>query len=389
MKRYLIATLVLLALLPAGASAQWYLFPGGRPAKDSTSVKDMDLDFVPVRSEEEIAEEEASVWITHVSLILPFKSKDTPNGNFLDFYSGVLMAANELSSPERRFEISVYDSTVGLPTSAELESSDLIIGPVSFEDVSRVLPRARGKFIISPLDPKVASLTTRHNVIQAPSGWESQVDELVRWVKEDYRGGDSVVLLQSAEEASGEITTRMVSQLSAAGVRYEINSSPLPFEGRSIGGTCRFLIASENDSFCAGAVRDIALMNLRGGRNALYTTSRIRSIQDLEIESIHAANAHIAATYYADPKDASVLRFADSYRGTFKGDPGQWVYQGYDLMNYFGSTLGRDSAQWKEQLASTPGKGLQTDFSFDGTGKNNTAVRRLLYNPNNTITAIK
>lgn len=390
MKRYLIATLVLLALLPAAASAQWYLFPGGRPAKDSTSVKDAALDdFVPVRSEEEIAEEEASVWITHVSLILPFKSKETPNGNFFDFYSGVLMAANALATPEHRYEISVYDSTIGLPTSAELESADLIIGPVSYDDVSRMLPRTRGKYVISPLDPKVASLTSRHNVIQAPSGWESQVDNLVLWVKEDLRGGDSVVLLQSAEERSGDITQRIVSKLADAGVKYEINSSALPYEGRSIGGSVRFIIASENDSFCAGAVREIALMNLRGGRNVLYTTSRIRSIQDLEIESIHAASAHITATYYADPKDASVLKFANSYRDMFKGEPGQWVYQGYDLMNYFGTTLGRDAQQWKEQLATTPGKGLQTDFNFDESGKTNTAVRRLLYNANNTITAVK
>ena len=388
MKRYLIATLVLLTLLPGAANAQWYLFPGGRPAKDSTSVLDKDLDFVPVRSEEEIAEEQNSIWVTHVSLILPFKSKDTPNGNFLDFYSGVLMAANNLSSPERRFEISVYDSTVGLPTSAELESSDLIIGPVSYDDVSKVLPRARGKYIISPLDPKVASLTSRHNVIQAPSGWESQVDDLVQWVKDDLRGGDNVVLLISAEEGTGDFTLRFTKKLAEAGVNYDINSSALPYESRGKGST-RFILASENDAFCATAVRDIALMNLRGCHNAVYSTSRLRSIQDLEVESIHAASAHITATYYADPQDASVLRFANNYKSVFKGDPGQWVYQGYDLMNYFGTTLGRDSAEWKGQLVSTHGKGLQTDFSFDESGKNNTAVRRLLYNANNTITALK
>lgn len=388
MKRYIIATLVCLMMLPMAASAQWYLFPGGRPAKDSTAVDNSGLDFVPVRSDEEIAEEEASIWVTRVSLILPFKSTDTPNSNFLDFYSGVLMAADALSSPDRRFEISVYDSTLGLPTSAELENSDLIIGPVSYDDISRVLPRSRGKFIISPLDPKAATLTGRHKVIQAPSGWESQVDDLVKWLSEDMRGGDAVVLLQSAEEGSGEITLRLANKLGEAGIKYDISSTPASYEGLAK-GTCRFVIASENDSFCSSCIRDIALMNLRGGRNAVYSTSRLRSIQDLEVESIHAAAAHVTASYYADPRDAAVARFSDSYRTLFKGDPGQWVYQGYDLMNYFGSTLGRDPSQWLSELAAKPGKGLQTDFRFDESGKNNTAVRRIKYNTNNTITTVR
>lgn len=388
MKRYIIATLVCLMLLPAAASAQWYLFPGGRPAKDSTAVDNSGLDFVPVRSDEEIAEELASVWVTRVSLILPFKSTDTPNSNFLDFYSGVLMAADALSSPDRHFEISVYDSTVGLPTSAELDNTDLIIGPVSYDDISRVLPRSRGKFIISPLDPKASTLTSRHKVIQAPSGWEAQVDELVKWLSEDLRGGDAVVLLQSTEERSGDITLRLATKLGEAGVKYDISSTPSAYEG-TVKGTCRFVIASENDSFCSSCIRDIALMNLRGGRNAVYSTSRLRSIQDLEVESIHAAAAHVTASYYADPKDASVARFSDSYRTIFKGDPGQWVYQGYDLMNYFGSTLGRDPSLWLNEIAATPAKGLQTDFRFDESGKNNTAVRRLLYNTNNTITTVR
>ena len=388
MKRYIIATLVCLMLLPLAASAQWYLFPGGRPAKDSTAVDNSGLDFVPVRTDEEMEEELASVWTTKVSLILPFKSTETPNSNFLDFYSGVLMAADALSSPERHFEISVYDSTVGLPTSAELESSDLIIGPVSYDDISRVLPRSRGKFIISPLDPKAASLTDRHKVIQAPSSWESQVDDLIKWVSEDLKGGDAVVLLISAEEGSGEISQRMAGRLGEEKVKYDISSTPSAYEG-VVRGTCRFIIASENDSFCSSCIRDIALMNLRGGRNAVYSTSRLRSISDLEIESIHAAAANITASYYADPADAAVARFSDSYRALFKGDTGQWVFQGYDLMHYFGTTLGRDQSQWLAELAATPGKGLQTDFRFDANGKNNTAVRRIRYNTNNTITTVR
>ena len=143
MKRYLIATFILSVLLPLGASAQWYLFPGSRPKQDSTSVKPRSESFVPIGLEEEIpVEEEAAV--TRISLILPFRSSATPNANFLDFYSGVLIAANSLSSGERHYELSVFDSTEGLPSGETLEKSDLIIGPVSYDDVQRI-PRSTRK----------------------------------------------------------------------------------------------------------------------------------------------------------------------------------------------------------------------------------------------------
>ncbi len=182
MKRYLLSSLVFLLLLPVGASAQWYLFPGGRHAKDSSGVKTSDNTFVPLRDEsqkkeaaidfefeeEEEVEAVEAVHAARVSLILPLKSTGTPNSNFLDFYSGVLMAANSLSEGEKPIELSVYDSTVGMPSISELEQSDLIIGPVNFDDVQRLLPRARGKLIVSPLDPKVASLTGEASLSYLP-----------------------------------------------------------------------------------------------------------------------------------------------------------------------------------------------------------------------------
>ncbi|MBO6168861.1 MAG: ABC transporter substrate-binding protein [Bacteroidales bacterium] len=396
MRRYLLTILVFTMLMPLGASAQWYLFPGGRPAKDSTAVKNSDNAFVPLSEDkkdvvsplEEAMEENEILRSVKVSLILPLKSTGTPNSNFLDFYSGVLMAADALSTESRPVELSVFDSTVGMPGIADLESSDLIIGPVSYDDIQRILPRARGKFIISPLDPKVAQLTDTHNVIQAPAGWEAQVDELVRWIAADKRGGDIVVLLQSVNEGEGETTARMAKRMSEEGIPYEVSSTPSAYEGK-VRGTCRFVISSEDDEFCCSAVREIALMNIRGTHNAVYTTSRIRSLNDLEVESLHAASAHVCATYYADPADQAVKVFNKQYKSLFKGDPGQWVYQGYDLMNYFGSMLEKDPDFSPEVLSTTPWKGLQTDFRFDESGKTNTAVRRLIYNTNNSISVVR
>lgn len=404
MKRYLIAVLILALAFPFGAYAQWYLFPGGRPASDSVAVaqkpdstavtvrQDSIAGTVPVQDSVShfgfLFEEPDTTPVTRVSLILPLKSNSTPNSNFLDFYCGVLMAADALCSDEHKFRLDVYDSTVGLPSAEKLDSSEIIIGPVGLDDMEFLLPRMRGKYLISPLDPKVAPLTESYNIIQAPSGWEAQADELVRWLEEDLRGGDVVVLLQNADEAAGDLTNRIAAKLGEKEIAYSIGSTPSAWE-EGVKGSCRFVIASENDEFCGAAVREIALMNLRGGHNIVYSTSRLRGAGDLEVESLHAAAARITASYYADPMNIAVRLFAENYRELFKAEPGQWAFQGYDLMNYFGNLAARNPGLWQEELAATPGQGLQTDFSFDASGKNNTAVRRLKYNANNTITVIK
>lgn len=407
MRRYLLAIVALTCLLPLSTSAQWYLFPGGRPAKDTvkTAVRDSSLADVPVQQldtlvtdslaiadtlavADTLKADSLAVDFTRVALILPFRSTGTPNSNFLDFYCGVLLAADWLGTEERRFAIDVYDSTVGLPTATQIDSADLIIGPVSYDDIEAMLPQTRGKCIISPLDPKVSSLTDRYNIIQAPSGWEYQIDELARWLFIDTRGGDAVVLLQSDSEMVGEMTERLVCKFGDLGVSYEISSDPESWDGK-VEGTCRFVLTSENDEFCAACIRQIALMNLRGGHNAVYSTSRLRSVPDLESESLNAAGAYITATYYADPGDADVRHFSERYRTLFKGEPGQWAFQGFDLMQYFGTLIDRMPDTWQEEVAVTQGYGLQTDFRFDATGKNNTAVRRLKYNANNTISILR
>lgn len=396
MRRYLIAILSLVLALPSVASAQWYLFPGGRPATDSTSVAPpteeeitVELPYKdPVFSNAIEDDEEEATALTRVALILPLKSTGTPNSNFLDFYCGALMAADMLCSETHRYRVTVYDSTIGLPTADELDESDLVIGPVSLGDVETILPRMRGRFFVSPLDPKVTELTEQFNVIQAPSGWEAQADELVRWLAEDLREGDSVVLLQNPDEAESALTLRIASALGEAGIAYGIQSAPPAMEDETA-GSIRCILASENDEFCSAAVREIALLNLRGGHGIVYSTSRLRANADLEVESLHAAAAHITASYYADPGSIAVQRFTDNYRSLFKGDPGQWVFQGYDLMKYFVSLAESHPGAWAEHLAENPGKGLQTDFVFGAGGKTNTAVRRLKYNANNTISVIK
>ena len=108
------------------------------------------------------------------TLILPMKaSTDNVSRNNMDFYSGVLLAIKDLADTGVSTELNVYDSSDSdHPISREdIDGSDMIIGPVSSGDISRLLQsEMEPKMVISPLDPRAESNAYVHaNFIQVPT----------------------------------------------------------------------------------------------------------------------------------------------------------------------------------------------------------------------------
>ena len=107
-------------------------------------------------------------------LLLPFNaSGEKPRNGSIDFYNGVLMAVKQLGDSGTDIDLSVYDVEGGiLPVTTErLEKSDIVIGPVSAGDLSRLMEKCpETTCIVSPLDHKAEYLENGHpNFIQAPS----------------------------------------------------------------------------------------------------------------------------------------------------------------------------------------------------------------------------
>lgn len=402
MKRNILILLIL-CVAAQTASAQWYLFPGSPARRDTARTKQpvpdtaVTVELPGIQdSVEGVCETEESLCDSSmvednsiaVSLILPLHSAMSPSSNFLDFYSGALLAAGKLAESGVDLKLRVIDCTCGLPPYDEVNTSDVIIGPVDVEDIIPVSRMCAGGICaISPLEPKVASLTGEYNIIQAPSRWEAQIDELVSWLASETARYDSVVLLQNSMEEGGEAAPYLVSRLNDYGIVYSI-SGDVENAPVSKSGCTRYVLVSENSTFCAECVRDVALKAVKEERVALYSTSKLRSIGDIEPASLHAAGARITATYYADPHDPAVAAFVADYLRMFHAEPSSFAYQGYDLTNYFVTVCSMYRDGWQLYLTDHPWSGLHTDFRFVDSvmaGRINTAVRRLRYLGNNEI----
>lgn len=127
-------------------------------------------------------------------------------------------------------------------------------------------------------------------------------------------------------------------------------------------------------------------------RVTLYCPSKIRSFETADIENLHNVNLHVSTAYFIDYDDASVQAFLMKYRALFNTEPSAFAYQGYDVMNGCIQLFSRYGTGWRHAITSGNRRMLQSDFNFrqcqDG-GFINTAVRRIIYNPDFSITEIK
>ena len=154
----------------------------------------------------------------NATLILPFSTSSGINGSNYDFYSGVLMAIRDFSEQGINTNLQVFDfQGSSSPASySELSKSDIILGPLSTSNITAVLDDcAWSQYVISPLDSRAAALAEEgRHVIQAPSSTDSQFDEIISWIREDFPLPDTPVTQISSP--SGKCTSIPFRLCSAA-----------------------------------------------------------------------------------------------------------------------------------------------------------------------------
>ena len=403
--------LILASALSTSACAQWYLFPGKKKQQEQKTVTDTvsrpdrpdSTRTLSVQERPDSVEKGDTVhsdWlrdfkpeevfvldipdVIHVALVLPLQASDQkPSTNFLDFYSGALMALRELGTAGLRADLQVIDSSDSKdPVSQSLvDENDVIIGPVSFEDLEAALPLCSGsKVLVSPLEPKAATLASGGALVQAPASGEAQVDGLVRWVREELPVGDALYVVRDSTALipDGQ-SAYLLRQLQESGVRFREVSSvhDIPFQK---GRKTRVTIASEKDNFITSAVRSLGIEGARNDNVILYGTTRVRTSGITQMD-LHNAAAHLTVSYFIDYEDPDVKRFILAYRALFKNEPGSFAFQGYDTMRHFVTLCSKYGRQWSKKLTEYEAKGLQADFRFtEDKPRLNQAVRRIIYN---------
>ena len=354
-----------------------------------------------------VEEQEAPVLVNKVKamVLLPLKATgNTSSKSNMDFYSGVLLAARELAENGADIRLEVHDISNGSfgATKHNLEASDLIIGPVSADDITRLYNIApRIKALISPLDPRAESLVNKYKtMIHAPASRSEQYNDVAKWIKEDMMVGDTVIVISEKGARKGDEGWMIKAALDSAGVVYTPFSYSI-LEGRDIQepleaimakiNTNRVVVASESEAFVNDVIRNLNLTIHTKHPVILYGPAKIRTFDTIEVENFHNTNLHASLTYYIDYEDKDVKEFLMKYRALFNTEPTQFAFQGYDVAKYFLGLCSYYGKGWMQYLEESDKEMLQSLFSIKPTvdgGHTNTGIKRIVYGNNYGISAL-
>lgn len=286
-------------------------------------------------------------------------------------------------------------------TEERFAESDFVIGPISNADIARAVNASKGKtWIVSPLDPRAEALAdTIPNVIQAPAPTKAQISDMVRWVEEDMKANDKVILVTQKGVAADNYTSNVVNEVRNSGLRHSSITFNI-LEGRQMmgnissvmtdSGTNRVVIASDNKAFVIEVTRLLYLISSQKKDIVLYSTSKLRTFEEIDIEQLHTLNLHSSVSYYVDYDSKDVQDFLMKYRAIYGTEPSRTAFQGYDLMSFFTALNSEHGRRWED--SGRNGSGLQSDFKLvktDRGGYVNEAVRRVVYNSDYSVNLVR
>ena len=361
-----------------------------------------------ISSEEALPQEDEAISLEEVNatVLLPMRNAEGKlSRNNMDFYSGLMLAVYDLAKEGMSIDINTYDiSDASTPvTKEDIEGSDLIIGPITTADLTRLFQSTPGAgAVISPLDPRAERLTaTYSNMIQVPTPHRAQYQDLVNWIAEDMGENDKVFMFSERVARNNETVSVMKEVMDSSGLAY----TPFVYsilEGRDIleplkemmspEGVNRIYIASESEAFVNDVVRNLNLMLLENFSIVLYAPSKIRSFETIEVEHFHKTSMHVSLTYYINYEDKAVKDFLLKYRALYNTEPTQFAFQGYDIGRYFISLCQKYGKSWPERLEENDKAMLQSTFKCmkQGTGGYvNNGVRRIVYGQGWSVNQVK
>ena len=362
-------------------------------------------------ADEVIAEAVDSVTIepvskVNLSLVMPLtNSEGEPHRNNMDFYCGALLAVYDMANEGIDCNLNVCD-IMNADSGFDMESltkSDMIIGPVSTADLTRMFNAVpAGTTVVSPLDPRAEKLITEHSsMIQIPTPHQVQNRDLIKWMEEDFTEGDRAVMITEKGARQTGIVNIMKEALDSSSLAYQTFSYSI-LEGRDVTealtglmseeGKNRIVIASESEAFVNDVVRNLNLLIYNNLDIVLYAPSKIRGFDTIEVENLHKTSTHVSLAYYVDYESPLVKEFLLKYRALFNTEPNQFAFQGYDVTRYFADQYTKAGKNWKEGLDGNETEMLQSTFMLrkqPSGGHLNNGIRRIVYDNGYSIKRVK
>lgn len=354
-----------------------------------------------------------------IAYILPLNSIDTNNinTNFMDFYAGSMLAANDMKRDGFPVKINVYDQSEYTPLHKLIDApgfsnNQLLIGPARAKIIKEFTGYSQNAEIplVSPLDNSAETFAdTNPYFIQMPANTLSQMENTIELLN-NYRIKDSVSTILLVYEKGNVSDSIYVDNAKKLLQERGIEYTPISYgilDGREIYTTILAsvdtlstkphiaLVPSNSEAFVSDVVRNLDLCRKPGAIITLFGFPKWRNFETINVEMFHNMNLHISLPYFVDYTNEDVKRFLLQYRALYNTEPTPYAFQGYDITKYLLEQMEKYGNSFIHQDNPAAASMLQSDFRLrkddcnERSGLKNRATRNIRYNPDFTISVVK
>lgn len=345
-----------------------------------------------------------------ITLLLPLNSEGKANANYMDFYSGALMALEQIKRDGGNIHLNVIDyasdNLTSIAESGKIEESDMIIGPIRYDALKEFMPVANRLRIpvISPLDAAADSLLEESPYLfQAALSKKRQAEAMAEMIAEKYRTcqNPNVILVYNSESSMGPLGDMLKTALEERGI-YVDNAGgigALSYMRRDRENVVVILTTAE--SYAAEALRNLDIKMIPPEKVVLFANSRWKGFETLDMNLYFKYNLQLCMPYNVDLDRNEVKQFIRRYRSLYNREPSANAFSGFDIVYLFC----RNSVLGMREYAKNPFNATATEYmennllqhnmlqqkfkfvKYPGGGWFNTAATQVSFNPDYTITS--
>ena len=303
----------------------------------------------------------------------------------INFYSGVKMAFDDLSSRGIRLNVDVLDTEASetkmnsILQSSELFEAEIIIGPVTTKNLKKTAEFAKKnkKVVISPLNANTKITSGNPYFVQTSPSLVSHCQAITKHALDNHSASELVLLVRDKgaeknrlkyfQEAQKLYTgSTSVDPIKEFVIRdntsdlQEVDLMPLIQQDK----TTVFIVPSwSNENFIYALMRKISLIK---GPNkvVVYGMPKWREYTRIDFDYYERLNLHISSNSNYDIYDEPVKIFRQRYFDRYGMAPEEDAIIGYDLMMYFGVMVNEHGTSFPQKIDGELADLLHTKLDF-------------------------
>lgn len=303
----------------------------------------------------EVALEQFSDEVLSVALMLPMTNNGKVRANFVEFYQGALLAAEDLKREGRSLDLKLYDVAHNPAQVEEIIAQDslaggvidLFVGPVYEEDVAPL--RSVNRPVVLPLTSKLDSVKGRHLYRLAPTS-EGRRDKLSGMIAPTTNV--IMVYTSSYDEQMEREMLDVVGDHPFGKVifteTFEVDSlQSRPIEELMTTDDNLFVVLADNE---IETDRSLAIISsIMNSRQPKYGTTRVpirvvgnaawERYRNMDKNLLFKLDVSYLINYHADRGNQAVREFDKRFIRAFGRQPSTFAYRAYDAVRLFATAM--------------------------------------------------